>query len=168
LLLGIILYAGYRGCEYFQGPKVTDATLYVFDGKAYSVAHPDKPLLLAIWVEGCAYDQNKMAILSDMRRRYPADKLDVIGIYMGQMSESDLNAYADRGGYQGLTLVSARQALQKSPELSRWLSSLHDPANNVYLIKQDGRAGAFAASDSNKMFPPEDVEPGISAEVDKL
>lgn len=81
--------------------------IHSFSGKT------NKPAVIAFWIDQCGYSQNAMLVLNAIRRQYPEDKLDVVGLFLNERRESEIIEAARQEGYS-VTLAATQTPEQLS------------------------------------------------------
>jgi thiol-disulfide isomerase/thioredoxin len=120
-------------------------------GAAHSLTSPDKPAVVVLWVTPCPYCARALNVLDGLRREYPEEKLDVVGLYLNRAEASAVDEIAGQEGHS-ITMAQGQPSHEFVEAMTARLG-FRAPGRDIYVI---GKNGSYEAVDSSDLNVPDD------------
>jgi thiol-disulfide isomerase/thioredoxin len=119
-------------------------------GAAHGFGRPCKPALVVFWISGCPFCERALNILDQVRRRYPKESLDIVGIYVNHGTNEAVEAEARAKGH--LFDVAASRPDDDNTLINRLDEEgfkFGAPGRAIYVIDATGMYRTVDAGDLN-------------------
>lgn len=114
-------------------------------GSFHSLIAPDKPAVVVLWVTPCPYCARALNVLDSLRRAYPEENLDVVGLYLNQADAASVDRIARQEGHS-ITMAQGQPTGEFVQALTAGLG-FRAPGRDIYVIGRDGRYVTVDSSD---------------------
>lgn len=131
LAIGVAVYQYRRGELFSRGVVYADV-----QGRTRSLSKPGKPTVVGFWIARCGYCSNMMGVLDSVRRKFPADKVDVVGFFLNDGTDEDIKAFAGEEGHTA-DLASAYRS-RKFRDFLEERFRFEGAGFDIYVIGRDG------------------------------
>lgn len=127
-------------------------------GKPRSLHAPERPTVVLLWVEPCAYCERAFQVLDQVRPLYNEKDLDIVAFYLNPAEDAQVAAMA------GSHSVSAARGQPTGDFLTALLDGLafRGTGRDLYVIGTDGR---YETVDSSDLSVPAAVTAGKLREL---